>query len=88
MAELENDSETSSEESEEGKKKKIKVKHISLDASGKRPLKKVPVFYTRRLSDMSRLTTDLTGSLLSYASMAINYSEMNKIVDALEIVKD
>lgn len=55
--------------------------------SGK-PIDRLPIYYTTELEDMSRLSTDFTSSLIAYAGMAINYSEMNKIIDALELTKD
>lgn len=64
-----------------------KGKSILLDFSGHQ-VKKVPVFYTSRLEDVSALSTNFTDSLVSYATMAINYSEMSKIADALEVIKD
>ena len=64
-----------------------KGKNILLDFSGN-PVKKVPIFYTSRLEDMSALSTNFTDSLVSYATMAVNYSEMSKISDALEVIKD
>jgi hypothetical protein len=51
-------------------------------------MKKLPVFYTRMLKDKSRLTMDLTGSLIAYTGMAVNYSEFSKIIDCLEVVKE
>ena len=86
----EEDKQQESEEAtkEESTSKKIAHKFINLDASGKRRLRKLPVFYTRMLKDKSRLTTDITGSLIAYTGMAVNYSEFSKIVDCLELVKD
>lgn len=55
--------------------------------SGK-PLDRLPIYYTTELEDMSRLSTDFTSSMLAYAGMAVDYNEMNKIVDALELTKD
>lgn len=83
------DDDTANESKKEKIKRKIKNnRFISLDASGKRRIRKVPVFYTRFIKDKNRLSTDLTGSLIAYTAMAVNYSEMNKIVDCLELVKD
>lgn len=53
-----------------------------------KPLDKLPIYYTTELEDMDRLSTDFTSSMLAYAGMAFNYSEMNKIIDALELTKD
>lgn len=58
-----------------------------LDFSGK-PVERIPIYYTHKLEDMSRLSLDFTGSMLAYTSMAVNYNEMNKVVDALELTRD
>lgn len=63
------------------------VSNLFTTFSGK-PIDRLPIYYTTELEDMSRLSTDFTSSMLAYAGMAINYSEMNKIVDALELTKD
>ena len=60
---------------------------ILTDFSGKK-VENIPVFYTNPLEDMSRLSTDFTSSILAYAGMAINYAEMNKIVDVMELTRD
>lgn len=65
----------------EGTKKKF------LDFANK-PLEKIPVHFTNPLADMDRLSTDFTGSLLAYAGMAINYNEMDKVIDTLEVARD
>lgn len=58
-----------------------------LDFSGE-PVKKLPIHYVVPLEDMSRLSMDFTSSMIAYAGMAVNYYEMNKIIDALELTKD
>ncbi len=60
--------------------------NILLDFSGK-PVDRLPIYYTRPLEDVDRLSLDFTSSMMAYAGMAINYSEMNKIVDALELTR-
>lgn len=45
----------------------------------------VEVQKTRRVVDMSDLSTDLFYSTLAYASMANNYAALNSIVDVLEV---
>lgn len=60
---------------------------VKLDL-GNHPLKSVPVFYTRPLEDMNRLSRDITSSMLAFASMAFNYAEFNRITDILELTKD
>lgn len=60
--------------------------NVMLDFSGK-PVERIPVYYTRPLEDMSRLSQDFTGAMIAYTSMAVNYSEMNKVIDALELTR-
>ena len=63
------------------------VTNLFTTFSGK-PIDRLPIYYTTELEDMSRLSTDFTSSLLAYAGMAVNYHEMNKIIDALELTKE
>lgn len=58
-----------------------------MDFSGK-PVDRLPVYYTTPLEDVNRLSLDFTSSLLAYAGMAINYNEMNKVVDVLELTRE
>ena len=51
-------------------------------------LNTLPVYYTTPLKDMHRLSLDFTSSLMAYAAMAVNYNEMSKIVDSLELTRD
>lgn len=60
---------------------------VLLDFMGK-PIDRLPVYYTTPLEDISRLSLDFTSSILSYSAMAVNYNEMNKIVDVLELTRD
>ena len=64
-----------------------RIKNIKLDFLGN-PIQKLPIYFTHRLEDMSRLSTDFTASIMAYAGMAVNYSEMNKVIDALELARD
>lgn len=59
-------------------------KYVILDFSGNE-VKKVPVYYTTFLDDMSLLDTNFTDSLLSYAAMAINYDSMQNISNVMEL---
>lgn len=61
--------------------------NVLLDFSGK-PVDRLPVYYTTPLEDVNRLSLDFTSSLLAYAGMAINYNEMNKVVDVLELTRE
>lgn len=60
---------------------------ILLDFTGK-PVDRLPVYYTTPLEDMNRLSLDFTSSMMAYAGMAVNYNEMNKVVDVLELTRD
>lgn len=70
------------EEDETGKEKRV-----ALDFLGN-PIRKLPVYYTRPLKDMRRLSTDFTSSMLAYSAAAIDYAEMSKIIDVLELARD
>ena len=59
-------------------------KYVLLDFSGNE-VKKIPIFYTTFLDDMGMLDTNLTDTMLSYCSMAINYDAMSNIANALEL---
>lgn len=50
-------------------------------------IKKIPIYYTRRLKDMDMLSPDFSGNLLAYCAMAINYEKMDEIADILECGK-
>lgn len=51
-------------------------------------IKKIPVYFVNRLSDMDRLCTDFTKSMSAYCAMSYNYSEMGKIINQLELLKE
>ena len=61
----------------------VNGKHIILDFSGKE-VKKVPVYYTTMLDDMSLLDTNLVDTMLSYGAMAFNYHIMSETADFME----
>lgn len=63
------------------------VKSQMLDLLGN-PIQKVPVYYTMDIEDKRRLSTDFTATIMAYADMAVNYDEMSKIVDVMELVRD
>lgn len=62
-------------------------RNMLLDFSGK-PVDRLPIYYTTPLEDLNRLSLDFTGSMLAYTGMAVNYSEMNKIIDIMELTRD
>lgn len=62
-------------------------KQIMTDFANKR-VEQLPVYYTRPLEDMDRLSMDFTSSMLAYSNMAVNYHEMNKIIDVMELTRD
>lgn len=57
------------------------------DFNGKRVMR-LPLFFTHKLDDMSRLSTDFSRSMMAYAATATQYKEMNKVIDALMLTKD
>lgn len=66
--------------------KEIK-RNIELDFNGE-PIQQIPIYYTTKLENMDRLSTDFTGTLMAYAGMAVNYYAMNEVVDALELTRN
>ena len=40
------------------------------------------------LTDKTRLSKDATANLAAYASSAIEFNEMNKVIDVLELGRD
>lgn len=61
-------------------------KSIVLDFSNN-PIARLPIYYTKPLEDVNRLSLDFTSAIMAYTGMAVNYNEMNKIVDALELTR-
>lgn len=59
---------------------------IDTDFAGHR-IQKLPIYYTRKLKDMSLLSTDFTGSMMAYTGMAVNYEKMDEIIDILELTR-
>lgn len=49
---------------------------------------RLPLFFTHKLEDMSRLSTDFSRSMSAYAATITQYNSMNKIIDALMMTKD
>ena len=52
------------------------------------PVKEIPVYYTKKLKDSSKLITDFSGALQHLASVAINYSCMSEIEDVALLISD
>lgn len=69
---------TTSDEGEFG------VSNDTIDFAGKHHMV-LPVMFTRDLENPDELSTDLFGTLMAYAYSAINYDELDKIVDTLEV---
>lgn len=52
------------------------------------PIKRIPIFFVRKLEDPGELIKDFSGAMQAFASTAVNYKYMNKIVDTVELVRD
>lgn len=74
------------DDTEFGGKKSVKVRAIE-DFEG-REVMNLPIYYIIPLPDMSDLSTDSSSSLIAFAQMANNYSEMGKIIHQLELGRD
>ena len=59
------------------------------DFEGRR-VQSLPVYYTsiKKGESENDITTDVTSSLIAYASMAIEFDEMNKVIDKMELARD
>ena len=60
------------------------TRSVVTDFEGKE-VKVIPVYFTSKLDNMKDLSLDATSNLIAYADMAINFDEMNKVIDMLEI---
>lgn len=69
-----------------GETQTIVAEGIKLDMSGN-PIRQLPIYYTSRLGDMSRLSTDITSTMMAYAGMAVNFDEMGNIIDVMELIR-
>ena len=52
------------------------------------PIKRIPIFFVRKLEDPGELIKDFSGAMQACASTAVNYKYMNEIVDTVELVRD
>jgi hypothetical protein len=68
-------------------KKENSEKKRELDFNGNH-LNVLPVYYTNRIKDINRLSTDLTSSMFLYCNMANNFDEMSQIVESLNVLRD
>jgi len=48
----------------------------------------LPIYFVGKLDNMDDLSTDATSSLAAYASMAVEFNEMNQAVHLLELTRD
>ena len=51
-------------------------------------LMSMPLYFTHKLKDTSRLSTDFSQAILAYAQSTMQYYEMNKIADSLMLTED
>lgn len=61
------------------------IERATLDNSSVRV---IPIRYTSKLDNLTDLTTDSTGAMIMFANMAINFDEMNNVVDSMELMLD
>ena len=64
-------------------------KAILMDFEGNQ-VQTLPIYYTSLKEGESNndISTDITSTMTAYASMAIDYSEMNKVIHSLELGRD
>lgn len=63
------------------------MKQAVMDLNG-HEFMSIPIFFTHRLKDMTRLSTDFSRSMMAYAQTCMQYYEVNKISDALLLAED
>lgn len=51
-------------------------------------INQLPLFYTHKLQDRSRVSTDFSRSMMAFMATSINYQEISNILDALLLTKD
>ena len=63
------------------------MKQAVMDLNG-HEFMSMPLFFTHKLKDLTRLSTDFSRSILAYGQTAMQYYELNKISDALLLTED
>lgn len=51
-------------------------------------LMRLPLFFTHRLKDRSNMSTDFSRTMLAMSSAAVNYNELNTVLDTLMLTKE
>lgn len=51
-------------------------------------LMRLPLFFTHRLKDKSNMSMDFSRTMLAMSSAAVNYNELNQVLDTLMLTKD
>ena len=64
-----------------------RARNVLLDFAGN-PVARIPLPYATRLEDMNALSTNFTDSMLAYSAMALNYNEISRVADAMEVIKE
>lgn len=63
----------------------IKLTHVNFKGE---EINTLPLFYTHKIKDRSRVSTDFSRSMLAYLATSQNYIQMNQILDSLLLAKD
>lgn len=63
------------------------IRQVVSDMNGEE-LMTLPILYTHKLKDMSRLSTDFSKGMLATAATTVQYDEMNSILDSMMLTKD
>lgn len=62
-------------------------KYVLLDFAGNH-IKRVPIYFIHKLKDQADLSTDATHAMFNYISMAVNYSEMGQLAQAMQLLQE
>ena len=62
-------------------------KYVLLDFAGNH-IKRVPIYFIHKLKDQQDLSTDATHAMFNYITMAVNYAEMGKLANAMQLLQE
>lgn len=63
------------------------IQNTNVNAKGEE-IMTLPLFYTHKIKDRSRVSTDFSRSMMAYLAASEHYIQMNKVVDTLILAKD
>ena len=59
-----------------------------MSTSNGRKVLSLPIYFTQPLEDANNLSTDITSTMIAYASMTVNFNKMHEVIDLFELGRD